>query len=194
MPMTLDKFLDRIRKGIKKKGFSKDAITFHMSRLREIYEQSPIFGDLEIDDSYDDYQEEEFEDGIKEVPVNIEKMIDNRHFIVLDQTNEEQVEKRIHQLSGYYEKVQEESGEILFPPEEEEIIDAINIRGMFGRTLLIQSVINGDLGEVDKLIKKGADIGIRDSSGNDALQVAILNGYDDIADRLREEISRSPFG
>ena len=192
MLKTLDEFLDKICQGLKKRGLSKGAIDFHMARLTEVYEKSPIFGELEIDD-YNDYQEEEFCDGVS-LPIKPEEVNTNNPFIIMNQTHNEQVEKRIHQLSEYYDKVQESRGEVWFPPEEEEIVEAINVQGMFGRTLLIQAVIDGDLDEVNRIIKKGADIGIKDSSGNDALQSAILNGYDDIADRLREEMSRSPFG
>ncbi|MBT7349181.1 ankyrin repeat domain-containing protein [candidate division WWE3 bacterium] len=192
--MSLDEFLNRIRKGLKVRGLSKDAIDFHMARLTEVYERSPIFGELEIDETYDDYQEEEFEDGVKDAPISLENpIIDSAPFEILEKTHDEQVERRIHQLRDHYQKLQDDRGEVWYPPEEETAIDVINIRGMFGRTLLIQAAYDGDLEEVEKLIGMGADVTIKDSSGNDALQIAIISGYTKVAARLKKEFVIFPF-
>jgi len=188
MLMDLDQFLNRIRKGLEVRGLSKGSIDFHIARLTEIYSESPIFGELEIDDKYDDYQEEEFEDGIKDIIISVDNPdTENVPYEILDRTHDEQVERRIHQLKKYYEDVQKGRREIWYPPEEEIAVEAINVRGMFGRTLLIQAAYDGDLKEVNKLIKKGADVTIKDSSGNDALAVAIICGHEKVADRLKKE-------
>jgi ankyrin repeat protein len=194
MLMDLDQFLNRIRKGLKIRGLSKDAIAFHMARLTEIYEKSPIFGELEIDDQYDDYQDEEFEDSVKEITAQVENPdTEKAPFEILEKTHNEQVERRIHQLREYFQKVQDDRGEVWFPPEEETVIEVINVRGMFGRTLLIQAAYDGDLEEVEKLIGMGADVTIKDSSGNDALQIAIISGYTKVAARLKKEFVIFPF-
>jgi|19_taG_2_1085344.scaffolds.fasta_scaffold07910_3 ankyrin repeat protein len=194
MLMDLDQFLNRIRKGLKARGLSKDAIAFHMARLTEVYSESPIFGELEIDDQYDDYQDEEFEDGVKEIPAQLENPdTEKAPFEILDRTHDEQVERRIHQLMDHYENVQKSRGEVWYPPEEETAIDLLNERGMFGRTPLIQAAYDDDLKEVNRLLDLGANPALKDSSGNDALQIAVINGYKKVAARLKKEFVRSPF-
>ena len=192
MLMDLDQFLNRIRKGLEVREFSKNAIAFHMARLTEIYEKSPIFGELVIDETYDDI--EEFEDGVKDIPAKVENPgIDNISFEILDRTHDEQVERRIHQLAEHYQGVQEERGEVWYPPEEATAVDILNERGMFGRTPLIQAAYDDNLKEVERLLKLGANPALKDSSGNDALQIAIINGYEKVAARLKKEFVRSPF-
>ena len=191
MLMTLREFIDRIRLGLEKKGFSSKSVLFHIQKLTEIYEKSPIFGELEINEFDDDY--EEFCDGIKHLPVIDMVPAESRLFEILKKTHNEQVERRIHQLSNHYNDEQKKRKETWFPTEEEDIVDAINVRGIFGRTVLIEAALNGDSQEVNRLLGLGADYGIKDSSGNDALQVAIFNGHEDVADRLREEINKFPF-
>jgi len=194
MLMDLDQFLNRIRKGLEGRGLSKDAIDFHMARLAEVYERSPIFGKLEIDDQYDDYQEDEFEDGVKDIPAKVENPdTENAPFEILDMNHDERVERRIHQLMDYYQGLQEARGEVWYPPEEEVAIDILNERGMFGRTPLIQAACNNDLKEVNRLLKLGANPALKDSSGNDALAVAIINGYDEVANRLKKEFVSFSF-
>jgi len=189
--MTVREFVDGICLRLAAKGFSKKAVAFHRDRLTEVYEASPIFEELEIDDEFDD---EEFEDGIKHLPV-VDTLPDpSLPFVVLKKTHDEQIERRIHQLRDHYVDVQEDRDEVWFPEGEAETIDAIDERGLFGRTVLIVAALEGDLVEVDRLLNLGADYGIKDSSGNDALQVAILNGHDEVADRIREEINKFPFG
>ena len=93
MLMNLDQFLNRLRKGLKVRGLSKGAIDFHMARLTEVYERSPIFGALEIDNTYDDI--EEFEDAVKDIPAKVENPdTEKAPFEILDMNHNEQVERR----------------------------------------------------------------------------------------------------
>ena len=119
--------------------------------------------------------------------------VDNISFEILDRTHDEQVERRIHQLAEHYQGVQEERGEVWYPPEEATAVDILNERGMFGRTPLIQAAYDDNLKEVERLLKLGANPALKDSSGNDALQIAIINGYEKVAARLKKEFVRSPF-
>jgi hypothetical protein len=187
MLMTFDEFVDRIRKRLEKKGHSKEKLSFHIERLIQRYENSPIFDELEIYDDDDNF--EEFEDGIKHLPFAEEDHDVSLPFLILKQTHDEVIEKRIHQLREHYEGVQENRGEEWFP--EDEVIDPLNAPGLFGRTPVIEATFQGDIDRVSELIELGADLGARDSSGNDALQVAILNGYDKIAAMIKKELKKN---
>jgi len=190
MLMNFEEFVERIRSRLQKRKFSREKIAFHIERLRDRYKDSPIFEEINLGDEVDDYFED-FEDGIKHLPVVHEVEAVNLSFVILKQTYDETVEKRIYQLRDHYEDLQEESGEILFPDDEEILFDPINVPGIFGRTPLIQAVFDGDLDRVNELLDLGADIGAKDNSGNDALQIAIFCGYDEIADRIREELKKN---
>jgi len=194
--MTFEDFVERMRNRLKGRGFSRERIAFHIERLIERYKKSPIFEELEIidddddDDDFDDF--DDFEDGIKNLPVVVEIHEVTLPFVVLEQTFDETVEKRIHQLRDYYSELQEASGEVWFP-DEEITVDPIDVPGLFGRTPLIEAAFQGDLDRVNELIDLGADIGAKDNSGNDALQVANLNGHAAVATRIRKELKRNPF-
>jgi len=190
MVMSFDEFVERIRNRLKGRGFTREQITFHIDRLIERYKDSPIFGELEI---IDDGEFDDFEDGVKDLTIADENYEAGLPFIVLKQTYNELIERRIHQLIKYYEDWQRITGVILFPDDEIIFVDPIDEPGLFGRTPLIEAAFNGDLDKVNELIDLGADIGVKDNSGNDALQVANLNGHEAIADRLREEFNKIPF-
>ena len=55
---------------------------------------------VEVDETYDDI--EEFEDGIKDVPLSIDRLMndDSIPFKIMEKTNDEQVERRIHHDAG----------------------------------------------------------------------------------------------
>ena len=190
MIMTFDEFVDRIRNNLKGRKFTREQITFHIDRLIERYKDSLIFGELEV---IDDGEFDDFEDGVKDIPVAFENYEAALPFIILKQTHDELIEKRIKQLIKYYEDLQKNLGEVWFPDDEVMPLDPINDPGSFGRTPLIEAAFSGDLDKVNELIDLGADIGVKDNSGNDALQVANLNGHEAIADRLRKEFNKNPF-
>jgi ankyrin repeat protein len=69
-----------------------------------------------------------------------------------------------------------------------------NTQGPFGNTLLHSAVLSGDIGEVRKLLKAGANPGIENHRGQTPLRVAVLLGRDDIyrllARRREEHLER----
>jgi len=190
MLMEFDEFVERIRNRLEGRGHTREQVAFHIERLIERYKDSPIFEELEV---IDDGDFDNFEDGVKDLPVAIESHEVNLPFIVLKQTHNELVEKRIRQLIDHYSDLQKSTGEVWFPDDEIMPPDPINDPGSFGRTPLIEAAFQGDLDKTNELLDLGADIGAKDNSGNDALQVANLNGHEDVADRLRDEFNKNPL-
>jgi len=183
-------FINRIRVNLVKKGFNKRQLRRAIERIKERYENCPCFEDLPVrDPDFDD--DYEFCDSISECPVPaIGPESDNSlPFLFLKQTHGQIVETRICELRRYYEHVQSERGEEWFPPEDEKPnrkVEPYNVPGEFGRTPLIQAVIDGNLGQVQKLIVMGANPYITDNNCDDALEAAIKNERFDIADFLRD--------
>ena len=182
-------FIESIRGGLQKRGFDKDKIDAHIKRVIVKYENSPIFVDEVIDDEED--FDIEFCDGITELPVD---QSDALPFIALKKTRDEIIDHRINQLSVHYENLQEESGEIWFPDLDEndpDYVNPINETDIFGRTPVIEASINGDIRYVRELIELGADLEIKDNSGNSAFNAAILNGHCRIAKILKKAMKET---
>ncbi len=179
MSKIFERFIQGIRRGLKKRGFSKEKISSHIDKVIERYEHSPIFNDEVIEDDFD--MEQEFCDGITELSVEQECPIP---LVMLKQTREEIIDRRINQLSVHYDNLQKELGEEWFPELDEndpDYVSPLDETDIFGRTPIIEAAINGNVEYVKELIKAGADLSITDNSGNSAQRAAILNGYDNIA-------------
>jgi len=62
----------------------------------------------------------------------------------------------------------------------------INETNFYGRTLLMDAAQKGDINTVERLLKHGADIQVKDNDGNTACMLAALSGNDAIAQLLME--------
>jgi len=79
-------------------------------------------------------------------------------------------EERLEQWEKHYNKIREDSGQIVFKNNKKEI----NKRYEYGRTLLHKAVLSRNQKEIKRLVSKGIDYNIRDNSGLTPFQIAII--------------------
>jgi len=96
-------------------------------------------------------------------------------------------DERINILQKRYQDHGEETGEWVFPPDEQESEE----RGKYGRTPLHIAVMEDDIEEIRELIENGADVNMRDNSGMTPFVYALLEGKTEII-KLFEELGVAP--
>jgi|307.fasta_scaffold807529_1 ankyrin repeat protein len=67
-----------------------------------------------------------------------------------------------------------------------------NIQGPFGNTLLHSAVVSGDVAEVERLLKLGANPNVANRDGRTPLHAAALFGFKKIYALLRQFGASSP--
>ena len=171
MDIAIDTFTKCCYKRFVKKGYSKKEAQERAQIIREKYE-SEIFFDENL--SCDDEFTFDMEDELEKYSVNINAAIQN---------------ERILLLQRFYEEVEKRGNFLIFPKHERVKVDAeIDLPGEFGRTKLIDAALDGDLSSVMRLHKEGANLLKPDGNGHNAMQVAEIEGHEDIAEYLRKYI------
>jgi len=90
-------------------------------------------------------------------------------------------EERLEQWEKHYNKIREDSGQIVFKNNKKEI----NKRYEYGRTLLHKAILSRNKKEIKRLVFKGIDYNIRDNSGLTPFQLAIIEEDKEIINFLK---------
>lgn len=94
------------------------------------------------------------------------------------------IDERIAGWQDYYSKKPADCPDDQWPIfKRHEWVD----KAEFGRTPLHRAVVEGDLGEIKELIKKGEDLQAKDNGENTPFELAVLEGQDDIVEWMLEE-------
>ncbi len=68
--------------------------------------------------------------------------------------------------------------------KREQINNPANEKGMYGRTPLLQAIVNDDLKQIEHLLNSGANPYIKDNNGHTALILAKLHALEDVVGLL----------
>ena len=90
-------------------------------------------------------------------------------------------EERLEQWEKHYNKIREDSGQIVFKNNKKEI----NKRYEYGRTLLHKAILSRNKKEIKRLVSKGIDYNIRDNSGLTPFQIAVIEEDKEIINFLK---------
>jgi ankyrin repeat protein len=158
----LSTFLDKIVNGLRNRGLDEASINKRIPKLKDKYIKSGIFT-IDIPDDDDDIEN----DVIKPLTAY----------------------DRVKAWQTYYRELQDELGEDFF--SDEEITPEINVRGLYGRTLLHKAVLANDIIQVDSLLKTGADPHVKDNNNHNPHNYGIFLGdREAIVELLRKAMTQ----
>ncbi|MFW6173767.1 MAG: ankyrin repeat domain-containing protein [Elusimicrobiota bacterium] len=181
----MQEFLSKISENLEKKNISRNKKEVIIEVVKEKYKDSPIFFDVESD-----IEDEEIDSTEIITNDNIETPSDDKFQSIMGQMNlieagedSKEIESREERIKYWQEYYKDKN---VFPSEDMISTEEIDNRGDFGRTALHNAVLQNDTDNIKELVQQGADVTIKDNSGNTPYRLALLEDCEDAIKALEE--------
>jgi len=173
-----DSFMQNIEKDLRNKKYSEIQIKEKIAKISKKYKNEDCLKEIDFsgdDDDWDDFDFVANTDNELSVIRQMKPEVNDLKDVISDEMT---IEERIKALSRYYKS------KCVF--NDDEMVAENNMKGAYGRTLLHDAVLNGDLEEIEKLIEEGSSTKSKDNNGMTPYMLAVVEEKEEVVKKLKK--------